>query len=216
MKAFPFPDRIGAREELKRDVLYHRIPGQDRIPACEAAWAAGVKAARDIIEKYGTLNIEEIQKSVGLTVERQDVDKISGNLRFFSEYEDRPKKIYLYTRSTAQFAKSNDLSVREAEELILAHEFYHYLECNVTGDTGKLYQVPRLQIGKLSLGKSGIRALSEIGAHGFARTYWENRYGAIYGSGKGTVQNASMEARLAQGKNEADHIMDVMFNRKKR
>ena len=35
------------------------------------------------------------------------------------------------------------------------------------------YQVPMLTIGRWKIGATGIRALSEIGAHAFARTYYE-------------------------------------------
>lgn len=31
MKEYPFPDEVSAREELKRDVLYHCIPEEDRL-----------------------------------------------------------------------------------------------------------------------------------------------------------------------------------------
>ncbi len=59
----------------------------------------------------------------------------------------------------------------EAENLILSHEYYHFLEWNKLGLTSRDYQVPMVSIGPLHLGKTGIRALSEIGAHGFAHTY---------------------------------------------
>ena len=42
---------------------------------------------------------------------------------------------------------------------------------NKLGLTSRDYQVPMISIGPLRLGKTGIRALSEIGAHGFAHTY---------------------------------------------
>ncbi len=59
----------------------------------------------------------------------------------------------------------------EAENLILSHEYYHFLEWNKLGLTSRDYQVPMISIGPLRLGRTGIRALSEIGAHGFAHTY---------------------------------------------
>ena len=38
MKEYPFPDEVSAREELKRDVLYHCIPEEDRLKICAQAW----------------------------------------------------------------------------------------------------------------------------------------------------------------------------------
>ena len=61
-----------------------------------------------------------------------------------------------------------------------AHEFYHYAECRKIGFTSDLYIIPVLKIGKKVLRKSGIRALSEIGAHGFACTYLERRLGKTW------------------------------------
>ena len=46
------------------------------------------------------------------------------------------------------------------------------MEMNVIGQLSKSYEVPMLVIGKFKLGKTGIHALSEIGAHGFAYQYY--------------------------------------------
>ena len=46
------------------------------------------------------------------------------------------------------------------------------MEMNVIGQLSKSYEVPMLVIGKFKLGKTGIHALSEIGAHGFAHQYY--------------------------------------------
>jgi len=70
-------------------------------------------------------------------------------------------------------AVASGLPVAQAEELILAHEYFHCLECPKIGLTSKQYVVPTLKIGRLVLMTSGIRALSEIAAHGFARTFHE-------------------------------------------
>jgi hypothetical protein len=62
---------------------------------------------------------------------------------------------------------------KTAANLILSHEFFHFLECTGLGLTSRMYQVPMIVIGPLKIGRTGIRALSEIGAHGFARTYYD-------------------------------------------
>ncbi len=77
----------------------------------------------------------------------------------------------LYLKSIELWAKENSLDLRSAENLILSHEFYHFLEWTKLGLTSRLYQVPMIQLGKLKFGHTGIRALSEIGAHAFAGTY---------------------------------------------
>ncbi len=174
MKYFPFPDKTASREELTKDVLYQKIPQSDRERIVDLAWDTGVAAAIDILKRYGMdKSVEAIAKECGLTVERIDKDNIAGNVRYFSEYYSGRKKIVLYNDSIGKWAESNRCNVVDAEELILSHEFFHFLECTSIGLTSKQYQVTVIKIGKWILCRSGIRALSEIGAHGFSRTYYE-------------------------------------------
>lgn len=169
---FPFPGRELAHEELKRDLCYERIPAQKREELVELAWARGEKAAWDVWAEYkGEKDFATIVKKSGLTCKRVDTDRIVGNQRYFSEYLSGRKMIYLYTQSIQYWAEENNLTVPEAESLILSHEYYHFLECTRLGLTSRIYQVPMLQIGGLKIGRTGIRALSEIAAHAFARTY---------------------------------------------
>lgn len=174
MRAFPFPDKIMSKEELTRDLLYERIPENDLEKISDRAWETGVAAARRLIEEYGCdKHIEEIAKAAGLTVERIDKDNIAGSVRYFSEYYSGRGKIVLYLDSIRKWAKINGMPMCEAEELILAHEYFHFLECTRLGLTSKQYTVSTMRIGAITFGKSGIRALSEIGAHGFSRTFYE-------------------------------------------
>ena len=107
----------------------------------------------------------------GLTVVERDIDFVSGNQRYFSDYVAGKNCVTLYLRSVDLWAQQNKMTRMEAENLILSHEYYHFLEWNKLGLTSRDYQVPMISIGPLRLGKTGIRALSEIGAHGFAHTY---------------------------------------------
>jgi hypothetical protein len=174
MRAFPFPDKIMSREELPRDLLYKKIPQSDLERISDKAWETGVTAAKALVGKYGCdKQIKEIAKISGLTIEWSHKDNIAGNVRYFSEYYSGRKKIILYVESISKWAKTNKLPIHEAEELILSHEYFHFLECTKLGLTSKQYMVPNIKIGTIILGKSGIRALSEIGAHGFSRTFYE-------------------------------------------
>lgn len=112
-----------------------------------------------------------ICKANGLTVVERDIDFVSGNQRYFSDYVAGKNCVTLYLRSVDLWAQQNKMTRMEAENLILSHEYYHFLEWNKLGLTSRDYQVPMISIGPLRLGKTGIRALSEIGAHGFAHTY---------------------------------------------
>lgn len=172
--SFPFPDRIMSREELTRDIQYRKIPKQDINTISDLAWFTGVQAAEAMFQQHELpTNIFQIAKKEGLIVERCNKDRVVGKVRFFSEYYSRENKIVLYTTSIKKWARNNGISYRDAVELIMAHEYFHYLEMNKIGLTSKQYQVPTVKIGKWVIFKSGLLSLSEIGAHGFSRTYYE-------------------------------------------
>lgn len=173
MKRFPFPDRISARDELMRDVLYSKIPQADRDRICDDAWRMGASAARTLLAKHPDCDIDEIAKQDGLEIIRKGIDRVSAGYRVFGEYFPKKNCIYMYLLSIRFFAEKNDLTNGEAEKLIFAHEYFHFLEENRIGRASGLYIIPRIHLGSLKIGSSGIAALSEIGAHGFARTYWE-------------------------------------------
>jgi hypothetical protein len=172
--AFPFPDIGAAEKELSYDYCYEKIPPQDRGTIIRAAWERGGDAARDSFGKYrGEGDFFSIARQNGLTCQFIDQDYVIENRRYFSDYLSGKKLIRLFTRSIAYWAEKNNLDEKTAANLILSHEFFHFLECNGLGITSRIYQVPMIIIGPLKIGRTGIRALSEIGAHGFARTYYD-------------------------------------------
>jgi hypothetical protein len=207
LKAFPFPNKTGSREELERDILYKKIPDADKDMICDTAWSTGVKAAEDIYRLFPDKSISEIIKESGLKTEKVNKDNVSGNIRFFSEYFSGPNKIVLYATSIRLWAKHNNMSENEAERLILSHEYFHFLECNKIGLVSRQYLVPTLRIGRLTLVKSGVRALSEIGAHGFSRRFYELK-GEISPDSKDDVKlvNHAMNLVQLEGKKTADKI----------
>ena len=81
--------------------------------------------------------------------------------------------MHLYVDSIRKWADKNKLSEGDAENLILAHEYFHHLENTKLGLTSRQVELPVLNLFGLKIGKTGVRALSEVGAHGFARTYFE-------------------------------------------
>ena len=170
---FPFPGRELADQELSYDLCYKKIPERDRSVIVERAWQKGCQAAREIYEKYkGCMDFKKILEESGLTVTVKDVDYVAGTKRYFSDYVSGKKTVTLYLKSVQMWAEQNSLDLAEAENLILCHEYFHFLEMNQIGRTSKDYQVPMLKLGPLKIGQTGIHALSEIGAHAFAHTYY--------------------------------------------
>ena len=170
--SLPFPGLDLAEKELSYDYCYKKILPEDRSRIVKMAWERGEAAARDIFAKHnGEANFFEIAAESGLSWELVDKDNVVGNIRFFSEYLSAKKRISLYSRSISIWANENKLDEKTALNLILSHEYFHFLECTGLGMTSKLYLVPMLIIGPFKIGRTGIRALSEIGAHAFAHTY---------------------------------------------
>ncbi len=171
---FPFPSRELALQELSSDPCFPKIEEKDKERIVENAWETGRKAALAVWEQFGgEPDFFRIAKQSGLTCRHVGTDYVVGNQRYFSDYLSGQNKINFYTKSIALWAEQNGFTQEQAENLILSHEYFHYLEWNRLGLTSKQYQVPMLQIGAWKIGKTGIRALSEIGAHAFARTYYE-------------------------------------------
>ena len=171
---FPFPGRELADQELTYDPCYNKIIPEDRVTIIENAWQKGCSTAEMVFRREnGTADFRQIVKNSGLELVEKDIDYIVGKQRYFSDYVSGQKVITLYCQSIRKWAEQNELDYDQAVNLILSHEYYHFLEMNEIGLTSRDYLVPMITIGPLKLGKTGIRALSEIGAHAFARKYHE-------------------------------------------
>lgn len=175
--SFPFPGKELADKELSYDPCYSKIPEEDRKRITENAWNKGAKAAEEAYtENNGSTDFFDICRRHGLKINEKNIDYIAGNQRYFSDYVSGKSEVNLYLKSVQMWADENKLSLHDAENMILSHEYFHFLEVTKIGMTSREYQVPMVIIGSVKIGKTGIRALSEIGAHAFARTYWEKAH----------------------------------------
>ena len=167
-----------ATTELKRDLLYEKIPEEDREKISDNAWQTGVRVAHEHLQKRSYRSAEEWIQAEQITLECVDVDQILGDIRYYSVYIPDELKIFLYTHSVQKWAIDHSLTEKDAKSIILAHELYHHLEYTELEEAAKQYMVPRIKIGTLQLGKSSVQALSEIAAHGFAYAcykYWKQQ-----------------------------------------
>lgn len=171
---FPFPQRELADLELTYDPCYGKIPPEDRAGIVERAWQKGCRAAQMVFDREnGQPDFIVIARRSGLKLMEKPTDYIVGKQRYFSDYVSGQNTVTLYSGSIRKWAEQNNIDYAQAVNLILSHEYYHYLEMNEIGLTSRDYLVPMLVIGPLKLGRTGIRALSEVGAHAFARKYYE-------------------------------------------
>lgn len=172
MSFFPFPDKAACIEELKRDKYYDRIPEEERLQILHSAWQRGELAARDYFVA-GPITIFQAMEQAGLKMERVNRDMVIGGTRYFAEIYVKQKKVILYEPSVALWAAHNSLSEAQAEELILAHEYFHYLEHTVLPSARSTYRIPTVQLFGHTLMHAGLSSVSEIGAHSFARAYFQ-------------------------------------------
>lgn len=171
---FPFPGRELADQELTYDPCYTKIPPEDRPVIVEKAWQKGCQAAQAVFQaEDGCLDFSAILRRSGLRLVEKPIDYVVGKQRYFSDYISGQRVVNLYRDSIVQWAGENGLDYDQAVNMILCHEYYHYLEMTSIGLTSREYLVPMLRIGPLRLGKTGVRALSEVGAHAFVRAYFE-------------------------------------------
>ena len=127
--ALPFPGRDLAEKELSYDPCCPRIPEADRARIVDAAWEKGCAAARDVFaQSGGRADFFAICKANGLTVVERDIDFVSGNQRYFSDYVAGKNCVTLYLRSVDLWAQQNKMTRMEAENLIPSHEYYHFLD----------------------------------------------------------------------------------------
>lgn len=166
---------LGLRE-LKNDLIYSKIPSDLYKELIDFAWETGCKKAKDCIIESNTTVPTDIVKKLNITVIDMDNSFAAVEYRILSEYYSNSRKIVLYKNAIMNeilkwedkvFFECKDYSI--IREIFIAHEIFHHLECYEIGLTSKKKKIRTLKIGPLEI-TSGIRALSEIGAHGFTKT----------------------------------------------
>lgn len=154
--------------ELKRDRYFEKVPSQDISPVIEKAAAIGKDWAIKIKERYGKKSFENIAKEQGLKIIEEDRELVIGEVVFYSEFYSGKKEILIYKKAVEAWAASLGETYEECKELFIAHEFFHYLECEKIGLLSDIYKVTIFKFWGVQR-KSGIKALSEIGAHSFVK-----------------------------------------------
>ena len=175
MDYFPFPDKVGALQELIQDFHFKNIPKEQIYAIVDDAWEAGVQAAKVILKRWPVENAETILWEQKVHVIEVDEDRLIGNMRYFSDYYSGKKEIYLYIKSIQQWADHHALSLTEAKEIIMFHELFHHLECHEPELVQIHATIPWIKVGKWSIGQQKLHAQSEIGAYGFSRTCYESK-----------------------------------------
>lgn len=172
---FPFPDKTSSMALLQRDPCYKKIAPDDVDSVFERAWSTGVNEAQNFIAEHITdksRSMVDVLRKLGFTLDIKEKDCVVGDIRYFCEYQSAENAICIYEDAVMLWAEAQELPYEMAQDIILAHEYFHYIESHKIGWVSKQYQVPMIVIGKFSFGKVGIPALSEIAANAFANEYY--------------------------------------------
>lgn len=171
MKHYPFPNKENSMQELREDYVFSKIEPNEVERIFEEAWAVGEEQARRFLAGHRQetrLVMREILEDKGVTVLVQDVDYVLGKRRYFCEFLSGRNQLKIYKKSVELWCEENGFGYEEGLNVILCHEYFHYLEWNEIGMASRIYQVPILKLGPLKIGKTGVPSLSEIGANAFA------------------------------------------------
>jgi hypothetical protein len=158
---------------MRREPLIGRISAEQKIEFTEQANRCGKFLADEVYEMYGKIRPEAYAQKLGLTVEHIS-GKDDGNYTMFACFNE-PDHISVFQETI----KQTDLLIEEqglaellgkvhTEDILIAHELYHYFECA----RPELYTNRRLlklwKIGRLQ-NLSKVVSLQEIGAMAFAQ-----------------------------------------------
>lgn len=171
MKEYPFPNKTDSMQELLLDYVFPKIAPDQIEVIFEDAWAVGEEQGKRFLKELREEKkpvMLDILRQKGLKVQMKDIDYVLGKRRYFCEYLSGRNLLKVYIKSVEQWCEKNGFSYDDGLNIILCHEYFHYLEWNKIGMVSRRHQVPMLKIGPVCLGRTGIPSLSEIAANAFA------------------------------------------------
>lgn len=163
-----FSDEFLAYLELKQDILFHKIPEKDILFYIEKS----LKIGSDCALKIGRRDIENLYAENDILIKEEAHDGVFFKVQMRAQFESDRKGnnlVYLYNQSIIQLAEENHIDVKEMKRIILAHEFFHYLESKEK--THVYDQFLPIETTKFLMfsQKVHIRRTSEIASNAFAK-----------------------------------------------
>lgn len=158
---------------FRREPLKGRFSEQERMRLILKSNECGREQARDIREKYGDISTYEIADKLGLEIDYPDKPNGGGHIIFAQFVE--PNKVTVFKDS---INKADELiSEKELqhffagvkiEEILLAHEIFHFIEENDEELFTKTEKIRLWKIGPLK-NDSNIVCLGELAGMAFAK-----------------------------------------------
>lgn len=158
---------------FRREPLKGKFNHEEKINLILKANECGRDQAKYIREKYGDISVYDIAKKMGLEIDYPDKPNGGGHIIFAQFVE--PNKITVFQDSVN---KANELikekglqhffKKAKVEEILLAHEIFHFIEENNDELFTKREKIRLWKIGPIK-NDSGIVCLSELAGMAFAK-----------------------------------------------
>lgn len=163
-----FTDEFLAYLELKQDMLFHKIPVEDIWNYLEKSLEIG----KSFVSQLKSKDIFELYAESDIRIKEEKHDGVFYKVQMRAQFESDRKGnnlVYLYEKSIAQLAEANKLGLKEMKRIILAHEYFHYLE--ERSESHVYDQFKPIESAKILVfsQKAHIRRTSEIAANAFAK-----------------------------------------------
>ena len=172
-----FRDSVLAVMELQRDLLFHRIPDGRIKEYADISLGAGREQAR----RFSGRALGALCEERGIRVQISETTQGMAGLTFRAkiEYGEKGAVFTLFAPAVGNLMElvnpllepEDQFTFQRACDMLVAHEFYHYLEFTELGDTAD--RAEKVNIAKL-FGKprqARIMRCGEVAAHAFAKEF---------------------------------------------
>lgn len=172
-----FRDSALAVMELQRDLLFHRIPEGKTKEYVDIALRAG----REQAQRFSGRALGALCEERGIHVQISETTQGMAGLTFRAkiEYGEKGAVFTLFAPAVGNLMElvnpllqpEDRFTFQSACDMLVAHEFYHYLEFKELGDTAD--RAPKVDIARL-FGKprqARIMRCGEVAAHAFAKEF---------------------------------------------
>ncbi|EPI01532.1 MULTISPECIES: hypothetical protein [unclassified Enterococcus] len=170
-----FTDQFLAYLELKQDMFFHKIPKEKILSYIEESLKIGESTAA----KQTETKIDELYRQKKIIIKREPHDGRFFKVQLRAQFEENKKGspvVYLYQESVKELSEANHFGLAKMNEVILAHEFFHFLENESNRYVSEILpSVVRLTLFSHTR-KAAIQRTSEIAANAFAKKLLKLEY----------------------------------------
>lgn len=169
----PFPDYNLSKDEVLKSNLSKKTTEQSALKYFDQSWECGKYQAEQLISNGTVANFEEEFISLNYSIYEYNIDNKVGNIRYYADIFPKNKIIKLYSLSIKKWSDQFYLNYERSKNLVLAHEFFHYIEHSSIGFLSEMTNIPYIKIGNYKIGRLKFNILSEVGAYSFVNTLIE-------------------------------------------